>query len=128
MQMFNEPNYINSYKNHTLSIQKKLENFLENQGCVIFANQSKRLTNTTFFAMQNCKNSIQLVEYDLNNIFVSTGSACSSGKIATSHVLQSMNISKNLAENAIRISTDLPTTNEQIEKFFNVFLTIKARL
>ena len=128
LEFVNNIDYIEKYKSKTKILQNTLETFLSQNQCIIFSQNVSRVANTTFFAMQNCKNYIQLVEYDLNSICVSSGSACSSGKTNISHVLLSMGVAKDVAQNAIRISLDIENTKNDIDKFCEVFLKIKSNL
>ncbi|MBO5102596.1 MAG: aminotransferase class V-fold PLP-dependent enzyme, partial [Clostridia bacterium] len=52
---------------------------------------------------------------DLEGIAVSTGSACSSGSVDTSHVLQAMGVAPDLAQGAVRFSLSKNTTKEEID-------------
>ncbi|UWI83304.1 cysteine desulfurase family protein [Wolbachia endosymbiont of Howardula sp.] len=82
----------------------------------IFSKNSKRLPNTSFIYMPGVKNDIQMMYFDLNNIAVSNGSACSSGKIEASQVLLAMGITHTEAECAIRISIGPDTSMQDIKK------------
>lgn len=82
-----------------------------------FGQNSPRLPNTTSIHMPGVKSDIQIINFDLNNIYVSSGSACSSGKIKTSHVLRAMGISKEEADCTIRVSMGWNTTQNHINNF-----------
>ena len=56
----------------------------------IFGRGAARLPNTSCLAMPGVSNQTQLIAFDLAGIAVSTGSACSSGKVGPSHVLAAM--------------------------------------
>jgi len=127
VEKFNDKIYIKNYKQHTAKIQQELESFLTQNNCIIFAKNAPRITNTTFFAMPRFENYIQLVEYDLANICLSAGSACSSGKTGLSHVLLAMDVEKPLAACALRISYNITTTTHELAKFYETFLTLQAR-
>src|SRR5262249_42254579 len=55
---------------------------------VIFAEHARRLPNTTCFAIPGKTAETLLIAFDLEGIAVSSGSACSSGKVERSHVLE----------------------------------------
>ena len=78
---------------------------------VVFGVKAPRLPNTTLVAVPGIKAETALIAFDLNGIAVSSGSACSSGKVAASHVLAAMGVEPALARGAIRISLG-PTTSE----------------
>ena len=82
---------------------------------VIFAAGVNRLPNTTLVAVPGIKAETALIAFDLNGIAVSSGSACSSGKVAASHVLAAMGMEPALARGAIRISLGPVTTETQVE-------------
>ena len=59
---------------------------------VIFGAGAPRLPNTTLFAVPGIKAETAIIAFDLNGIAVSSGSACSSGKVQASHVLAAMGV------------------------------------
>ncbi|HCE59740.1 MAG TPA: cysteine desulfurase [Wolbachia sp.] len=90
----------------------------------IFGKNSERLPNTSCIYMPGVKNDVQLMNFDLNNIAVSNGSACSSGKIEPSYVLLAMGATKEQAECSIRISIGWETKCEDIKKIINCWYSI----
>lgn len=70
----------------------------------IFGAASPRVGNTSQFAIPGVKGEMALIRLDLAGVAVSSGSACSSGKVAASHVLLSMGYGADLAGGAIRVS------------------------
>ena len=87
----------------------------------IFGRKSKRSENTTAVAMPSVASEVQLMHFDLNNISISSGAACSSGKVKTSHVLKAMGVPESLAKCAIRISTGWNTTEHEIDQCLAVW-------
>ncbi len=85
----------------------------------IFGQSSNRLPNTSFIYMPGVKSDVQLMHFDLNNIAVSIGSACSSGKVEPSHVLLAMGATKEQAECSIRVSIGTKTKEQDIKKIVN---------
>ena len=67
---------------------------------VIFGAGAPRLPNTTLFAVPGIKAETAIIAFDLNGIAVSSGSACSSGKVQASHVLAAMGAEPALAQGA----------------------------
>jgi cysteine sulfinate desulfinase/cysteine desulfurase-like protein len=86
-----------------------------------------RLPNTTCFAIPGKNAEIMLMTFDLGGIAVSSGSACSSGKVERSHVLAAMGVPQDLARGAIRVSTGWTTSEADIERFLTVLSTICER-
>jgi cysteine desulfurase len=89
---------------------------------VVFGTAVPRLPNTTLVAMPGIKAETALIALDLDEVSVSSGSACSSGKVAPSHVLAAMGVAPELALGAIRISLGPTTTDEEIEIFLNAWM------
>jgi cysteine desulfurase len=88
---------------------------------VIFAAEVARLPNTTLFAVPGIKAETALISLDLAGVAVSSGSACSSGKVAASHVLHAMGVSTDLARGALRISLGFSTTDEEVKSFLQAW-------
>lgn len=91
---------------------------------VIFAEGAKRLPNTTCFAIPGKSAELYLIAFDLEGVAVSSGSACSSGKVERSHVLAAMGVPAELSRGAVRVSTGWTTTEADIERFLTVLSRI----
>ncbi len=85
---------------------------------------ANRLPNTTCFAIPGKSAELSLIALDLDGIAVSSGSACSSGKVERSHVLAAMGIPAELSRGAIRVSTGWTTTEADIERFLTALSRI----
>ena len=107
------------------ALRDQLEDALE--GAVIFGGNTPRLPNTTNFSYPGMSAETLLMNFDLDGIAVSSGSACSSGKVTKSHVLTAMAVAPDLARGAIRISLGWNTTSEHIEHFITVWRKLLAR-
>lgn len=103
-------------------LRDKLESIIATK--IIGAN-SNRLPNTSSIWMPNIKNEEQLIKFDLAGFSLSAGSACSSGRIAISHVLKAMGVSNKQAGEVIRVSLGPENKMEEIEKFAKLWLEIK---
>jgi cysteine desulfurase len=70
-----------------------------------------------------------LMALDLQGIAASGGSACQSGSVTPSHVLQALGVPSEIAGAAIRMSVGSLTTDEAIDRVIEVFpaLALKAR-
>jgi cysteine sulfinate desulfinase/cysteine desulfurase-like protein len=86
-------------------------------GAVVFGRQAQRLPNTLAFAIPGLKAETALIAFDLEGIALSSGSACSSGKVKRSHVLDAMGAEPALAEGAMRVSLGWTTTKEDVIRF-----------
>jgi cysteine desulfurase len=96
-------------------------------GVTIFAEAAPRLANTICFALPGLEAEMALMAFDLAGIAVSSGSACSSGKISRSHVLQAMGQSPDLVAGAIRVSLGWNSSANDVEHFAAVWSQIVAR-
>jgi cysteine desulfurase len=61
-----------------------------------------------------------LMMLDLAGLAVSAGSACSSGKVAGSHVLAAMGVEDHLARGLIRISLGWSTTEDEVTRALTI--------
>jgi len=90
-------------------------------GVMIFGGAVERLPNTTLLSVPGIKAETALIALDLDGVSVSSGSACSSGKVAPSHVLAAMGVAPELALGAIRVSIGAATTEDEIEIFLKAW-------
>ena len=88
---------------------------------VIFAETAPRLPNTVCFAVPGVEAATLMIALDLAGIAVSSGSACSSGKVAPSHVLAAMGVRPELARGAIRLSLGWASGEADVERFAAAF-------
>ncbi|MDZ5697043.1 cysteine desulfurase family protein [Chelativorans sp. M5D2P16] len=82
---------------------------------VIHAEAAPRLPNTVFFTIPGMKAETAQIAFDLAGIALSAGSACSSGKVGPSHVLQAMGFDDALG--ALRVSIGPQTQEKEIDAF-----------
>jgi cysteine desulfurase len=94
----------------------------------IFGAGAARLANTSCLAMPGVTSAVQLMAFDLAGLAVSAGSACSSGKIARSHVLKAMGVGIEEAASAIRVSLGWTTTVQDIDRFVEAWSALYARV
>jgi cysteine desulfurase len=94
---------------------------------VVFGADAERLPNTLCIAMPRVASSTQVIALDLAGVAVSAGSACSSGKVARSHVLDAMGVPPALAECAIRISLGWSTTEADVDRLVDSWSALYAR-
>lgn len=90
----------------------------------IMGQTALRLPNTTCIAMPGMKAETQVMQFDLEGIALSAGSACSSGKVKKSRVLAAMGIPDAVAETAIRISLSPKTTKNDIDSLVSIWKKI----
>jgi cysteine desulfurase len=95
---------------------------------VFFGADAPRLPNTSLFTVPGLKAETAIIAFDLNGIAVSSGSACSSGKVQPSHVLAAMGVEPELGRGAVRISLGWSTTEADIERLLNAWNTVFSSL
>jgi cysteine desulfurase len=95
------------------------------RGVVIFG--ANRLGNVTNFAVPGVKNATAMMGLDLLSISVSSGSACSSGKVGPSHVLAAMGVAPELADCALRVSLGWNSTTDDVDAFVAGYRSILER-
>ncbi len=103
-------------------LRKSLEDaVLQTPAVQIFSSTVARLGNTSCFALKGVSSETQVMRLDLAGVAVSAGSACSSGKIAPSHVLLAMGMPAADATSAIRVSLGWETTADDISAFLKAW-------
>ena len=90
--------------------------------------QAGRLPNTALFAVPGLVAETAVIAFDLAGIAVSAGSACSSGKVEASHVLEAMGYSASLARSGIRVSLPAGAQEADIEEFIAAWRAIHPRM
>jgi cysteine desulfurase len=95
---------------------------------VVFGAGVPRLPNTTLFAVPGLKAETAIIAFDLNGIAVSSGSACSSGKVQASHVLAAMGVDPSLSRGAVRVSLGWTTTEADLEALLTAWNKVVSSL
>ena len=89
---------------------------------IVFGKDAPRLPNTSNFAVPGWKSETQVMQMDLAGFAVSSGTACSSGKVKTSAVLTAMGVDDLTASSAIRISMGPTTTQAEVTAFADTWI------
>jgi len=79
-------------------------------------------------AVPGMKAETALIVCDLNGIALSSGAACSSGKVQASHVLEAMGVVPELARAALRISLGWETTETDLDRLLNAWKKVVSSL
>lgn len=95
---------------------------------VIFGGDAPRLCSTSCFAIPGLSAQTALIGLDLDGVMVSSGSTCSSGKVAVSHVLTAMGVEHELAACALRASFGWNSTIEDVHAAVNSLLKLRERI
>ncbi len=107
----------------TSALQARLEAGLSkvNPAAEIVAQTAPRLSNTTCVLTPGKAAETLLMQFDLAGIALSSGSACSSGKVGSSHVLRALGYGDDLARSALRFSLGRQTTGAHIDRALEVY-------
>jgi cysteine desulfurase len=116
-------NELEERSQHMSKLRSKLEHALLNSrhDIEIVGIRSERLPNTSLIINEAGRAETQIIALDLKNVAISSGSACSSGKVSESHVLAAMGYNKKKMSSALRISTGWNTTEQDIDKFLEIY-------
>lgn len=87
----------------------------------VFGRTAERLPNTSAFATPGIKAETALIMLDLAGVALSSGSACSSGKVRRSHVLDAMGVDPAMSAGALRASLGWTTCDADIEMFLAAY-------
>lgn len=96
-------------------------------GLAVLGSDAPRLPNTSCLALAGVAAQTLLMGLDLAGVAVSAGSACSSGKVAASHVLAAMGETA-LAGSAIRVSLGWASRAGDVDLFLDAFSATVRRL
>ncbi len=115
------------------SRQTELRNHLESRirtqakDAIFYGAETARLANTSCIGMPSMEAETQVMALDMAGFAVSAGSACSSGKVTASHVLQAMGADAQAARQAIRISIGPETSRQHIDQFCDAWCEVYSR-
>lgn len=110
-------------------LRDRLERGLrQSPGMIVFSDSVKRLPNTTLFTAPGLKAETAVIGFDLAGIAVSSGSACSSGKVQPSHVLEAMGFGADLAQGAVRLSLGWSTSGAEVDRCLEAWLKLSGTL
>jgi len=100
-------------------LRATLEAGIKEAGGSVVAGDCPRVATIGAYAMPGASGASQLVQFDLAGIAVSAGSACSSGSMKPSHVLDAMGLSAEIAGTVIRVSFGPGTQAADVERFLH---------
>jgi len=110
-------------------LRDRLERGLrQTPGVLIFSDDVPRLPNTTLFTVPGLKAETAVIGFDLAGIAVSSGSACSSGKVQASHVLEAMGLGRGLAQGAVRLSLGWSTADADVDRCLEAWRKLSRTL
>jgi len=116
-------------RNRLVALRDRLEaGLLETPNALIVSRAASRLPNTVLFTVPGLRAETAVIGFDLEGVAVSSGSACSSGKVQTSHVLQAMGFGPEQAAGAVRLSLGWSTTGADIDCCLQAWRKLAATL
>ncbi|MCW5695435.1 MAG: cysteine desulfurase [Bauldia sp.] len=95
---------------------------------VVFAEGADRLPQTVCLGLAGAAAETAVIGLDLAGVAVSSGAACSSGKVGPSHVLAAMGIAPELARSAVRISYGWETGENELDMFQTAWQHVVGRI
>jgi cysteine desulfurase len=112
---------------HLAALRVRLEQEVEQAGGLVIAKHASRTATIGAYAMPGVTSASQLVQFDLAGISVSAGSACSSGSMKPSRVLQAMGLEDSVVNSTIRASFGPETGEAEIDRFLTEWRRIVER-
>ena len=97
-------------------------------GTVVNGDPARRVPNTCNISFDRVEAESLLIALDLDDVAVSTGSACSSGTLEPSHVLRAMGLSPHRTQNSIRFSLGFGNTVDEVDGVIAMLPGIVSRL
>jgi cysteine desulfurase len=111
------------------NLRNRLETGLrQTRGAIVFSGDVPRLPNTTLFTVPGMRAETAVIGFDLEGIAVSSGSACSSGKVQPSHVLKAMGFGPEIAQGAVRLSLGWSTSSADIDRCLEAWRKLAGTL
>ncbi len=112
------------------ALRERLESTIREQvpDCWINAENSPRTPNTSSMGFEGIEGEPLVIALDLKGFAVSSGAACSSGKVEPSHVLTAIGLSKRRARSCLRFSLGRGTTVEQVDALCEAVSAVVTRL
>ncbi len=107
-------------------LRQHLDDAIRKEGGAVIADKSPRIATIASYHMPGVAANTQLIKFDMAGFAVSAGSACSSGTLKTSHVLEAMGIDPQVAREVIRVSIGRDTSRAQIYAFIDKWKSIFA--
>lgn len=113
---------------HCEALRKRLEAGLKQAGATVIADTVSRLPNTTLFTAPGLHAETAVIGFDLEGVAVSSGSACSSGKVQPSHVLEAMQAGPEQVRGGVRISLGWETTENDVDRALEAWRKLAGTL
>ena len=93
----------------------------------VHGGEGPRLGNTSCVGLPGVAAELQVIACDLAGVAVSAGAACSSGKVAASHVLRAMGVGERAAGEAIRVSFGWASRDDDVDRLCAALFALYER-
>jgi len=110
------------------ALRVQLEAGLHEMGAIIFGEGAPRVPNTSYFAFRHIDGETLVVELDKLGFAVAAGAACSSASTEPSATLIAMNVERELARGAVRLSLGVANTEDEVARFVQAVRGLVKRL
>ena len=107
-------------------LRQHLDDAIRKEGGAVIAEKAPRIATIASYHMPGVAANTQLIKFDMAGFSVSAGSACSSGTLKTSHVLEAMGTDPTAAQEVIRVSIGRDTSRAHIYAFIDQWKSIFA--
>ena len=94
---------------------------------IVFGASAVRLPNTSNFALPEMAAETAVIAMDIEGIAISSGAACSSGKVRSSRVLAAMGVAPHIAKTALRVSFGHDSREEDVDAVLTALAKVAAR-
>lgn len=94
---------------------------------VVFGADAPRLPNTSNFALPGLAAETAVIAMDLEGVAISSGAACSSGKVRSSRVLSAMSVPPDVAKAALRVSFGHESKDSDVDEALAALARVSAR-
>lgn len=118
---------LGAYEARLSSLRRRAAEQAVDAGAIWIAREAPALANTLALALPGIPAVTQVIALDLAGVAVSAGAACSSGKVARSHVLDAMGLGDRAGE-TIRVSLPWNATEADVAAFGAAYSVLAARL
>ena len=107
------------HESHVATLRNRMEKTIMEQipDVVINGRNNPRLANTLNVSFKHCSSAALIQELDEKGIAVSAHSACQSGDLDPSHVLQAMGVEEEFLHGTLRISLNRYTSEKEVGRF-----------
>lgn len=115
--------------NRLIKLRERLINgILEIDGSRLNGSRNSRLPNNANFSFEGVNGEDLLLSLDFKGICASSGSACTSGSLKSSHVLLALGVNESLAKGSLRLTLGSLSTEEEVDFIIETIKPIILKL